>query len=189
MWKSSVIISLLLSYSAVQADTLINPDNYRSLMSDRRAYQIGDTLTVMVLESTTAESAAGTGAKSNTDITATANNSDNNYKAGVGISGNTNGTGQTSRRGQVRTNVAVRISEVLPNGLLKVQGEQKVTINNEKQHIKIAGVVRADDISYDNTILSNRLADAHIDIIGDGVVSDAQRQNIIFRMLKWLRIL
>ena len=83
----------------------------------------------------------------------------------------------------------MRIIEELPEGLLRVSGEQMLTVNDEQQQIRISGLVRPDDISYDNTVLSFRLADAQIDIIGDGVVTDAQKQNIIFKFFKWLRIL
>ncbi|XVN16187.1 flagellar basal body L-ring protein FlgH [Pseudomonas corrugata] len=103
--------------------------------------------------------------------------------------GDTSGTGQTNRSGQIRTNVSVRIIEMLPEGLLRVSGEQRVTVNDEKQQVRITGLVRPDDIAYNNTVLSYRLADAQIDIVGDGVVTDAQKQNIVFRVLKWLRIL
>lgn len=169
--------------------SLINADGYRSLTGDRRGHHIGETLTVLVIESTTAQSSAGTGADSQTNISGNASTDSNSYQVGLGLQGDTNGEGQTSRRGQVRANVSVRIVEELPEGLLRVSGEQMLTVNDEQQQIRISGLVRPDDISYDNTVLSFRLADAQIDIIGDGVVTDAQKQNIIFKFLKWLRIL
>ncbi|MFX4717489.1 flagellar basal body L-ring protein FlgH, partial [Acinetobacter baumannii] len=64
-----------------------------------------------------------------------------------------------------------------------------ITINDEKQQIRLTGLVRPDDISYDNTVLSFRLADAQIDIVGDGVVTNAQKQNIFYRFFKWLGVL
>jgi flagellar L-ring protein precursor FlgH len=168
--------------------SLIDSNDYRSLTGDRRGHHVGETLTVLVVESTTAESSAGTGADSQTSISARANTDSHSYQAGLGLQGDTNGIGQTTRRGQVRANVSVRIIEELPEGLLRVSGEQTVTVNDEQQQIRISGLVRPDDISYDNTVLSFRLADAQIDIIGDGVVTDAQKQNIIFKFFKWLRI-
>lgn len=169
--------------------SLIDADGYRPLTGDRRGHHIGETLTVLVIESTTAESSAGTGADTQTNIRANASTDSHSYQANLGLQGDTNGAGQTSRRGQVRANVSVRIIDELPEGLLRVSGEQMVTVNDEKQQIRISGLVRPDDISYDNTVLSFRLADAQIDIIGDGVVTDAQKQNIIFKFFKWLRIL
>jgi len=169
--------------------SLVNPDGYKSLTGDRRGHHIGETLTILVVESTTAQSAAGTGASSQTGISASVAGDSHSHQFGLGLQGDTSGNGQTTRRGQIRTNVSVRIVEELPDGLLRVSGEQLVTINDDKQQIRIDGVVRPDDISYENTVFSYRLADAQIDIVGDGVLADAQKQNIIYRSLKWLRIL
>ncbi|KIQ61313.1 flagellar L-ring protein FlgH [Pseudomonas fluorescens] len=180
---------MLLLPGMVCAQSLIDPDGYRSLTGDRRGYHLGDTLTVLVVESTSAQSAAGTGADSNTDISARTGLDSNTHQASLGLKGDTNGSGQTNRSGQIRTNVSVRIIEQLPEGLLRVSGEQRVTVNDEKQQVRITGLVRPDDIAYNNTVLSYRLADAQIDIVGDGVVTDAQKQNIVFRVLKWMRIL
>lgn len=174
---------------ALANQSLINPDGYRPLTGDRRAYHVGDTLTVLVVESTSAQSAAGTGANSKTSITANVTDGHHQLAGGLGVQGDTTGTGQTTRSGQIRTNVSVRVIEELPDGQLRVKGESGVRINDEQQQIRVSGLVRPDDISYDNTVLSYRLADAQIDIIGDGVVNDSQKQNIFFRFLKWVRIL
>lgn len=192
MWKFSakgVLALALLMPAWALGQSLIHPDGYRSLVGDRRAYHVGDALTVLVVESTTAESAAGTGANSKTGISASVSDGRHNFQGGLGVQGDTSGTGQTTRRGQIRANVSVRVIEQLAEGLLRVRGEQVVTINDEKQQIRVTGLVRPDDISYDNTVFSYRLADGQIDIIGDGVVTDAQKQNIFFRLFKWLRIL
>lgn len=187
--KWGALVLMLAMPLAASAQTLINPDGYRSLTGDRRGHHLGEMLTVLVVESTTAESAAGTGADSQTAISGSANTDTSTNGFSLGIQGDTDGAGQTSRRGQIRANVSVRIVEMLPEGLLRVSGEQLVTINDEQQQIRIDGLVRPDDISYENTVFSYRLADAEIDIVGDGVVADAQKQNIFFRALKWLRIL
>lgn len=171
------------------AQTLIDPDGYRSLSADRRGYQVGDALTVLVVESTSAESAAGTGADAQTSLSGNINTDSSSHQIGLGIGGSTDGSGQTSRRGQIRANVSVRVIEKLPEGLLRVSGAQVLTINDERQQIRVEGLIRPDDISYDNTIFSYRLADASIDIVGDGVVTDSQRQNVLFRMLKWVGVL
>ncbi|EJM54434.1 flagellar basal body L-ring protein FlgH [Pseudomonas sp. GM48] len=191
MWKDDARRALLVMLlpGVACAQSLIDPDGYRSLTGDRRGYHLGDALTVLVVESTTAQSAAGTGADSNTDIAARTALDSNTHQANLALRGDTNAAGQTNRSGQIRTNVSVRIIEQLPEGLLRVSGEQRVMVNDEKQQVRITGLVRPDDIAYNNTVLSYRLADAQIDIVGDGVVTDAQKQNIVFRVLKWLRIL
>ncbi|MEK6788404.1 MAG: flagellar basal body L-ring protein FlgH [Pseudomonadota bacterium] len=190
IWKCSAMLALALTMPSFSTgQSLISPDAYRSLIGDRRAYHIGDALTVLVVESTTAESAAATGANSQTSISTNIRDGRHDFQGGLAVQGDTSGTGQTTRRGQIRANVSVRVIEQLAEGLLRVKGEQVVIINDERQQIRVTGLVRPDDISYDNTVLSYRLADGQIDIIGDGVVTDAQKQNLFFRFFKWLRIL
>lgn len=184
-----LVASLLAQPGWVMAQSLIDPDSYRPLSGDRRAYHVGDSLTVLLVESTTAVSAAGTDANSKTGISASASDGQHQFQGGLAVQGDTTGAGQTTRRGQVRANVSVRVVEQLPEGLLRVSGEQRITINDEKQQIRLTGLVRPDDISYDNTVLSFRLADAQIDIVGDGVVTNAQKQNIFYRFFKWLGVL
>lgn len=187
----AVFIAALLcgQVSTLAAQSLISPEHYRSLSGDRRAYYVGDSLTVLVVESTTAVSAAGTDANSKTSISANASDGRHQFQGGLGLQGDTLGAGQTSRRGQIRANVSVRVVEQLDEGLLRVSGQQRITINDEMQQIRVTGLVRPDDISYDNTVLSFRLTDAQIDIVGDGVVTNAQKQNVIYRFFKWVGIL
>lgn len=189
MWKcEKAALLLLVMTGTAMADIRFDPDAYRPLAGDRRAHEVGDVLTVIVIESTTAESAAGTGVDSATDIKASAGNQRSQYSASMAVSGDSSGSGQTTRRGAVRTRVGVRVTEKV-GGLLRVVGEQTVTVNDEKQQIRIAGLVRPDDILGDNTVYSSRLAQADIEISGRGVVNQAQKPNVVFRILKWLRLL
>lgn len=186
-WK--LLLAMAVLPTTALAQSLIDPDGYRALTGDRRGYQVGETLTVLVVESTRAESSAGTGADSRTSIGGSLGTNTRDDRISLGLQGNSDGSGQTSRRGQVRANVSVRIIEKLPEGLLRITGTQAVTINDERQQIRVDGLVRPDDISYENTVFSYRLAEAVIDIVGDGVITDAQKQNVFYRTLKWLRIL
>lgn len=198
-FRRSVLIGLLLlgaalaligalAMPAAQAG-MIAVDSYRGLSADRHGHGVGDMLTVLVVESTSAHAAAGTGASSKTGVGFGAGFDASSIQANLGLQGDSDGRGQTSRSGQVRTNVSVRIVEARSDGMLRIEGEREVSINDEKEHIHVSGWVRPDDIAYDNTVLSYRLADARIDISGDGVVSSAQRQSVVFRFLKWLHIL
>lgn len=186
-WK--LLLAMAVLPTTALAQSLIDPDGYRALTGDRRGYQVGETLTVLVVESTRAESSAGTGADSRTSIGGSLGTNTRDDRISLGLQGNSDGSGQTSRRGQVRANVSVRIIEKLPEGLLRITGTQAVTINDERQQIRVDGLVRPDDISYENTVFSYRLAEAVIDIVGDGVITDSQKQNVFYRTLKWLRIL
>ena len=68
----------------------------------------------------------------------------------------------------------VTVRQVLPNGDLVVHGEQSLTVNKEQHKVALDGRVRPQDVGGDNTVLSTRLADAHIEDLGDGDLSDRQ---------------
>jgi len=163
-------------------------DSYRPLTADRRALRVGETLTVIVLESTRASSRAATESASDMQISIEATERNHHYGAGARIGGENAGVGGTSRSGDVRAQLAVRVVDVEPGGMLRVNGEQVLVVNGESQTIRLSGVVRTDDIEPDNTVLSSRIGDARIEFSGSGVVSDAQRQNLIYRILRWLRL-
>ncbi|MCD6069495.1 MAG: putative flagellar L-ring protein 1 [Microvirga sp.] len=188
-YRQAVVLLALLSAGFGYAAPVIDPDTYRGLTSDRRAYDVGDQITVIILESTSAASSAGTSANAATSISAQAGKLDDQTGVAMSVAGDTAGNGQTSRAGQVRANITTRIIERTKTGLLLLDGDQNVTVNDEQQHIRIRGFVRPDDISADNTVMSYRLENIQLEIVGDGVVTSAQKQNFVYRFLKWLRIL
>lgn len=165
-----------------------DPDHYQPLTSDRRAVRSGDLLTVIVLENARASSRASTESASDMHISLDAREGGNRYDASAAVRGDNAGSGGTTRAGDVRAQLAVRVIDEDPDGLLHVAGEQVLTVNGEAQTIRLSGLVRREDIESDNTVLSNRIGNAHIEFSGRGVVSDAQRQNIIYRILRWLRL-
>lgn len=179
----------LLAASALWAESLINVDSYRGLASDHRAYRIGEPIVVLVIESTTAESTANTGAENNISVAGSYEDNAGPNKAALGIGGKNNGSGQTSRQGLAFTQLSTRITEVVDVGLYRIKGEHNLIVNGENQRIVISGLIRSEDLSKDNTIQSNRIAEARIEIIGDGDVSDSQKQSIIYKIFKWLRII
>ena len=75
---------------------------------------------------------------------------------------------------------------VAPNGNLKVQGDKIVTLNRENQVIILTGMVRQEDISADNSVLSTRLADARVSYKGYGSVSDKQGVPLVHRLFDWV---
>lgn len=175
--------------AAATGGSLIHPDTYRGIAADRKAHKIGDALTVVVLEAAKAESQAGTGAVHDFDVTGTAADSIGTRQFGLGLSGNDDGQGQTSRQGSLTAELTVRVTAVEPNGLLRVKGAQNILINGEKQTIEVEGLVREQDISSANTVLSTRLSGATIHFTGDGVVTESQRHGIIYRFLNWLGLM
>jgi flagellar L-ring protein precursor FlgH len=69
----------------------------------------------------------------------------------------------------------VTVADVLPNGIIAVRGEKWLTLNSGDELVRIAGLVRADDIATDNTVSSTRVADARITYSGTGAFADASQ--------------
>jgi flagellar L-ring protein precursor FlgH len=169
--------------------TLVDVENYRPLMADHRAYRPGDVLTVYVAEATRAKSQAATDASSQLALGASLSSPTTNYSAKAGLSGSNVGGAQTTRSGELRTQISVQVVAVQPDGMLDIEGEQTLLVNRERQHIRLRGRVRPQDIAADNTVWSHRIANADIELDGVGDVSTSQRQSMIYRALKWLRLL
>ena len=95
-----------------------------------------------------------------------------------------NGNGTTSRQTTISTTVSARVTHVLPNGYLVLEGSKSVQINSESQVIVVRGIVRPADLAHDNSVPSDRLAQMEIQLNGKGVVGDAiRRPNALYRFL------
>ncbi|PPU39714.1 flagellar basal body L-ring protein FlgH [Xanthomonas arboricola] len=185
----AALLSATTSQCAFAQESLINPNTYRGIAADRRAYRVGDVLTVNVLEAARARSGAATDAGSDVRLSGTAGNNAYRGSFDAGLSGASKGSAETSRVGELRTQLSVQVKDVLSDGSLVVEGEQSLLINKEDQRITLSGIVRPDDILADNTVWSHRLANARVEFNGKGVVAESQRQSVAYRLLKWLRVL
>ena len=88
------------------------------------------------------------------------------------------GTGNISRKEDIRAGIAAVITQILSNGNLIIQGKQEVRINSELREVTVAGIIRSKDITDENTIASEQMAEARISYGGRGVVSDAQEPRV-----------
>ena len=79
-----------------------------------------------------------------------------------------------------------RVVKVLDNGNLLIEGRRAILVNGETQVITISGLVRPQDITGTNTVLSSQIADAEVQMVGKGVIAESQRPGILYRMLDWL---
>lgn len=189
MSRIRVLVICLLVFSQLSFGSVIDVDNYQALTSDKRAYRVGEPIVILVVESTKAESTAATGVTKQMDISAGASDTVSDKSVGMSINGRGEGSGQTIRQGKATTQLSATIEEVVGSNLYKISGQQLLVVNGENQRVTLIGIIRAEDISKENTILSHRIADAEIEIHGSGAISDAQKQNIIFRVFTWLGIL
>jgi flagellar L-ring protein precursor FlgH len=162
------------------------------LGSDVRAAQVDDIVTIVVNENA---SAVATGSTK----TARASSAQSAVTAAVGIKSPTgslsnllnantatalNGQGTTSRGATLTATLSARVTHVLPNGYLVLEGTKNILVNSEHQVVTVRGVIRPTDLTPGNFISSNQIAQVEIKIDGKGVVNDSvRRPNIIYRIL------
>jgi flagellar L-ring protein precursor FlgH len=92
------------------------------------------------------------------------------------------GSGKISGSDKLTARITAKVIDVMPNGNLLIEGRKEVTFDKEKRFILLSGIVRPEDIEFDNTVLSSRIADARIEYSGTGVVSDKQKPGVFHRL-------
>ncbi|WP_158784524.1 flagellar basal body L-ring protein FlgH [Pantoea sp. BAV 3049] len=148
-----------------------------SLTQDRRAYRVGDILTVRLDESTQSSKQAKTnfGKKNDVELGAPSvlGKTYDNLSGSVSGDRNFNGSASTAQQNMLRGSITVAVHQVLPNGVLVIRGEKWLTLNQGDEYMRVSGLVRSDDIERDNSVSSQRIANARISYAGRGALSDA----------------
>ncbi len=159
------------------AESLYQEQSFRPLTADNKAFRVGDVLTVQVFENSSATTSADTGTRRKNGLSAElGHRSGSVAQTGIGVSGDFDGGGKTQRTNRVLATLTVSVREILPNGELRVAGEQLLTVNDEPQKVTLEGRVRPLDISDGNVVLSTRLADARISYVGEGDIAERNRR-------------
>jgi flagellar L-ring protein precursor FlgH len=162
------------------------------LTRDVRASQLDDIVTILVSERASAVSKGTTKSGRQSSVKAGVDAFGGITKAlgplanlaGADSQSQLNGEAETTRESLVTTTLATRVTNVLPNGNLVLQGTKEVQVNSERQLVTVRGVVRPSDLSPQNTVPSDRLAMLEVHINGKGVVGDAiRRPFILYRLL------
>ncbi len=179
----SGILTALLALTPVAAAAADSVSAPRSLFSDRRAQIPGDVLTVLISEVASMSTQAQTQLRKGESASANLLQRDGEIQlANVGFDSQFAGGGQMERSGTLLARLSMQIDSIDAHGNFIVSGEQLIVVNNEKQKIRVTGLVRPDDISSDNTIPSWRVAGANIQLLGDGILTKKARPGI----LTWL---
>lgn len=173
------------SVTAHGAD-LVRPEQFKAYTGDQRAAHVGDVVTILVLENSSAAASADTSTDKSYGVELRGQTGRRAESAQLRAGDDFGGRGASGRSGRLVAQLTVTIMDVLPNGDLRVQGDQQINIDGEKAHIRLEGRLRARDILADNTALSSRLADARIDYIGDGYLTDRSRPGLLPRIFNWL---
>jgi flagellar L-ring protein FlgH len=165
---------------------------YRAnLFRDAKARGIDDVVTIRVSETTQAVASADAKNSRASSATAGVSNLFGLEKAikemPTMVSGKSDssfeGKGSTSRETTLETSLTARVTDVLPNGYLVVEGMREIRVNNENQSVYLTGVVRPDDIGPNNTVLSSAVAQMSVRVQGKGVVSQPIKPGWLFKLL------
>lgn len=159
-----------------------------NIFADRKASKVGDILTIVINESTTA-----TASKSNTN----SKSGSQTLNAGTGIfdflvaasasgSDSFKAAGAAKDTNAVTGKVTVTVTEVQPNGNMVVEGTQSIWQNRDEHKITLKGVVRQDDVSASNTVSSSLVANATLKFDGKGPLNAKQRQGILTQIFNIL---
>ncbi|HBI21209.1 MAG TPA: hypothetical protein DDY37_01245 [Legionella sp.] len=184
MKKMACLLFVLACSSHVtHAVSLFNDGLYRPYIADKKAYLPGDLLTVIVMETSDAKTSADLSSSKEIKTALEASYNKRPEEVSFGLRGDGRAGAKTARDGKIKAALTVQVTTLLPNGSYCIEGHQRIQINGELQTIRLSGVVRQEDISTQNTVLSTRLANARITYTGDGSVSDSQRHNYVYRLL------
>ena len=169
--------------SIYQAKTL------RPLFEDRRARMVGDTLTVLLTETTS----ASTSGSNNLERTSSASSSvtamgripvatlANNFNVGYQSDTQFDSSGAASNTNSFSGSITVTVIDVYPNGNLLVSGEKQIAIGRETQYVRLSGVINPTFLGVNNQINSTQVADARIEYKGNGPIDEASAMGWLAR--------
>lgn len=185
------IIFILSIFPILLMGQSMKENGFRSLFSDYKAVDLGDAITIIVVESSQAsnnaektvgrKSTIGLGLSGALDATGLPK-----ADLDLGTRNDFKGGGTAKSSGMVRTKLSALIDSVLSNGLLRIKGSRKIVINDEEQMITIKGIVRTSDIRSDNTIYSYNISDAEIIFKSEGQINSVQGPGWVTKLFHWL---
>jgi len=186
-----------------RADSLFNQrsaDRGTLISSERIRFQPGDLVTVLVRENIDANTGSDIETKKRSTTQSEADPKDNSFLAGRGNSGlgikklpnvdvavnnRVQYDGSTSRTNKLVMTVRCVVTDVLDNGNIRIAGDKLIRVNRESTRLKLTGMVRARDVAADNTVASNQIANADIQLSGEGPLWNNQRRGILTKIMDW----
>jgi flagellar L-ring protein precursor FlgH len=194
--RAAVTLGLCVSFAAsLCADSLWQDGQSKALCADKRACQVGDIVTILVQENSSATKDNTTKTSKDSSIDAAISSflyspaassllTQKGALPALSVSGKSEfaGGGQINNSQQIAASVAVRVVDVLPNNNLVIEGTRESSFSGEQQTIILRGTIRLDDISANNTVNSANVADATIKFVSKGPITDSQRKGWFQRL-------
>lgn len=155
------------------------------LFDDRRANRVGDIVTIRLEERTTSRKSAETNysksSSQSVDEPTLFGSMVGDLVNRFGSNSDFNGGAESDQSNSLQGTISAVVAEVLPNGLLIIQGEKWLNLNRGEEYVRVSGLVRPEDIDGANTISSMRLADARIAYSGTGTFADSNQAGWLSR--------
>jgi flagellar L-ring protein FlgH len=152
------------------------------LSTDYKAMRVGDLITILVVQDVKASNAGNVATdrslKASSGIDALAGHiSTSGVQSILSLTSSQSlaGKAQATSDSSLRTSLAGRVAGVLTNGVMVVEAEREITMNNERQTILLRGLVRPGDVTPDNVVASNAIGNLELELKGKGVISDGTR--------------
>ncbi len=170
---------------------------FSKMVSDPKACGINDIVTIKIVDNSTASNKASLTTSKKTTMNMGIDNFlgfekelgskvNDSFDSGSMIGANSNnsnqGAGESKRETKLSTYISARVIEVMSNGNLVIEAKKEVMVNKEKQIAVLSGIIRPRDISYDNVIESNKIADMQVTFNGKGPVSEQAKRG----WLSWI---
>jgi len=206
------LIVALATFSSVAPAGSLWREGYteeRGMFADKRAKRVGDIVTIVVAETASLNNTLNlkTNKESKAGVDGFVSNLLNQIITGLPntllgrLQKNTNsivipslptlpvsgansydGGGEINNKQTIGARSAVQVIDVLPNGNLVVEGTREISYSKERQFVSLHGIIRPYDILPDNTVLSSNVADAQIQVVSEGTLTDAQKKGWLLRI-------
>jgi len=164
---------------------------------DVNTWRRGDIIRVLVVESTDTQLGSTTTTGTESDVSAEIRalfgaeipqlgiGVDMSPSLGIGTERERTyvGDGRTASDARVTTSVACQVLEVLPGGNLRIWGFKEIRVNRETQYVTLEGIIRPKDVLMDGTVRSDQVAQAYVEVVGRGVVSDTTSPGLGARII------
>ncbi len=169
----------------VPTGSLFRVNYVNNIYSDSKAHRVGDIISVILSESTQAQKNAKTELKKENSASLdplvgfggkSINFKNNAIQFGMNQESDFKGDSKSNQGNSLNGNISVHVLRVLPNGNLMIRGEKWMSLNNGDEYIRLTGVIRSQDITSINTILSSKVANARIQYAGTGSFAEVQEQ-------------
>ncbi|MDN3609361.1 flagellar basal body L-ring protein FlgH [Vibrio ostreicida] len=174
---------------AAETGSLFNTARASSLYDDSKPRGVGDIITVTLDENTKAAKSSDADLSKNNDASMDPlevggqelNIGDYNFSYNLSNDNSFSGSAAANQSNSLSGSITVEVVEVLANGNLVIRGEKWLTFNTGDEYIRLSGTIRPDDITFDNTIASNRISNARIRYSGTGSQQDMQEPGFLAR--------